>query len=515
MQKKQERDQWASKVGLVLAMAGNAVGLGNFLRFPMQAAQNGGGAFMIPYFIAFIFLGLPLMFVEWGMGRYGGSKGHATMSGILSLIRNNKFFRVLGAFGVWIPLLIVAYYTFIISWTLGYAFLSLFNTFAPGVEPGFVENFFTSYQSVSLSNPIPYILFIATMGINGFILYKGVSQGIEKAAKILMPLLFVFAIALVIRVFTLGAPNPAQPDWNVINGLGFIWNPDFSQLGNFKIWVAAAGQIFFTLSLGMGSIACYASYVKKNDDVVASGITTALTNEFCEVILGASIAIPLAVAFFGMQGAQQIAQTSGFGLGFVTMPLMFARIPFGSFFGFLWFMLLFFAGITSSIAMGQVVVAFFEEIVGLTKKKAVYITLGVVFLLAHLAIFTRGGLDEMDTIAGTLALTFFALVEIIIWVHVFGRERSWGELMQGAKLKLWTGFKYLSAYVAPVYIIVIIVGWLVQEGKNWFFVLNAPADQLLERWIVRGVLILIFAVLGWLATHNMHKTEIHHGEEAA
>jgi neurotransmitter:Na+ symporter, NSS family len=514
MHNKQERDQWASKIGLVLAMAGNAVGLGNFLRFPMQAAQNGGGAFMIPYFIAFIFLGLPLMFVEWGMGRYGGSKGHATMAGIMALIKNNKLFRVLGAFGVWIPLLIMSYYTFIISWTLGYAFLSLFNQFAPGVEPGFVEGFFTRYQNIGMNNPAPYLLFIATMGINGYILSKGISQGIEKAAKILMPLLFVFAIALVIRVFTIGTPNPAQPDWNVVNGLGFIWNPDFSQLSSFKIWVAAAGQIFFTLSLGMGAIVCYASYVKKDDDIVASGISTALTNEFCEVVLGASIAIPLAVAFFGMQGAQQIAQSSGFGLGFVTMPLMFARIPFGSIFGFMWFMLLFFAGITSSIAMGQVAVAFFQEIVGLTRKKAVLITIGATFLLAHLAIFTRGGLEEMDTLAGTLALTFFALVEIVIWVHVFGRDKSWNELTQGAKIKLWTGFKYLSAYVAPVYITVIFIGWLAQEGVNWFLVTNAP-DQRFERWIVRGALILIFVILAWLSTHSVNKKQTHNSREVA
>jgi neurotransmitter:Na+ symporter, NSS family len=514
MQKNQQRDQWASKIGLVLAMAGNAVGLGNFLRFPMQTAQNGGGAFMIPYFIAFVFLGLPLMFVEWGMGRFGGGRGHATMPGIMALIKNNKFFRILGAIGVWLPLIVVSYYTFIESWTLGYAVLSMLGKFAPGIEPEYVRTFFTNYQNISLSNPYPYILFLITMGLNGFILYRGISQGIEKAAKILMPLLFFFAIALVVRVFTLGTPDPQNPDWNVVNGLGFIWNPDFSQMSQFRIWVAAAGQIFFTLSLGMGCIACYASYVKKDDDVVASGISTALTNEVCEVILGASIAIPLAVAFFGMQGAREVALTSGFGLGFVTMPLLFAKIPMGSLFGSLWFLLLFFAGITSSIAMGQVVVAFFEEIVGMPRKKAVLFTLGVVFLLAHLAIFVKGGLDEMDTIASTLALTFFALVEIFIWVHVFGIEQSWNELMQGAKLKLWIGFKFLSAYVAPVFIATILIGWLVQDGKKWFLATDNAAGAL-NIWIVRGVLILVFVLIGWLSTRNMHKTDLNHREEAA
>lgn len=497
------RDQWASKIGLVLAMAGSAIGLGNFIRFPMQAAKNGGGAFMIPYIVAFLLLGLPIMFLEWGLGRYGGAKGHATTPGIFSLIRDNKTFRWLGVLGVCIPLFIAGYYCFIESWTLGYSFYSIVNTFPPESSPDSVKGFFESY--VGMKNVWAYGFFLLTMTVNTFILYKGISQGIEKAAKIMMPTLFILALVLVIRVLTLGAPDPSRPDWNTLNGLGYIWNPDFSKLGAFSIWIAAAGQIFFTLSLGQGAIICYASYVRKDEDLISPGLATSFTNEVAEVICGGSIAIPLAVAYFGLAATKDIAQSAGLGFGFVSMPMLFAKIPFGHIFGFIWFLLLFFAGITSSICMGSIVVAFLEEIVGLTRKKAVFITMGAIFLLGHLAIFGKGAMDEMDTMAGTLGLTVFALIEVIVWVHVFGIDKSWNELMQGAKIKLWDGIKYITAYVSPIYLLVILVGWLVQDWKKIMMIEGVAPDEIAMRWITRAVMLAIVVLVGILSTSNMGK----------
>ena len=202
-----------------------------------------------------------------------------------------------------------------------------------------MRSFLYSFQgketSAHFSNILPaYIFLIITFALNFWIIYRGISKGIEKLAKIAMPLLFLFAIILAIRVLTLGTPDANNPDNNVLNGLAFIWNPDFSQLGNASVWLAAAGQIFFTLSVGMGTIQAYASYLKPKDDIVLSGLSTSATNEFAEVILGGSIAIPAAVAFFGVAMTTQIAQAGSFDLGFVSMPLIFEQIPFGSFFGF-------------------------------------------------------------------------------------------------------------------------------------------------------------------------------------
>ena len=182
-------------------------------------------------------------------------------------------------------------------------------------------------------------------------LSRGIAAGIEKLAKNAMPLLFVFALILVIRVVTIGTPNPSLPDNSVLNGLAFIWNPDFSQITQSKTWLAAAGQIFFTLSIGTGSILTYASYLKKKDDIALTGLTTSMTNEFAEVILGGSIAIPVAVAFFGLRQTELIAKGGAFDLGFVALPIIFQKLPLGEFFGMIWFLLLFFAGITSSVAL--------------------------------------------------------------------------------------------------------------------------------------------------------------------
>ena len=511
------RDQWVSKLGLVLAMAGNAVGLGNFLRFPMQAARYGGGAFMIPYVIAFLLLGLPLMFVEWGMGRFGGSKGQATMPGILWQIKKNKLLRFVGALGIWIPLFIASYYVFIESWTLGYSLFSFTQPWGANPTKEALQGFFNSYITYSPETAgtfyTSYVIFLVTICINSFILYKGISKGIEKVAKVMMPALFVFAVLLVIRVATLGTPDPAFPDRNIANGFGYLWNPDLSQLGNFDIWLAAAGQVFFTLSLGMGCIACYASYCKKNDDIVTSGITTAMTNETCEVILGGSIAIPLAVAFFGLTAAKAIASGSGFGMAFISMPLVFMKLPFGQIFSFAWFGLLFFAGITSSLAMGQIVVAFLEEVAGLTRGKAVMIAMGTVFVLSQVAIFGKGALDEMDYMAATFGICLFALVEIVVWVHIFGMEKSWKELVRGSKIKLWKGILYVMAFISPIYLGVVFAGFLSQGAKARFLMEGIEKDEVGPRWVARIVMFAVFLLIGWISLKNIPKDEPEKVEE--
>src|SRR3989338_2205899 len=190
-----------------------------------------------------------------------------------------------------------------------------------------------------------YLFFLITFIINILIIYKGISGGIERLCKIAMPLLFIFGIIIAIRVLTLGAPDPSRPSWNFVNGLGFLWNPDFSALKSAKVWLAAAGQIFFTLSGGIGVILTYASYLSKGDDVVLSGLSAVSTNELAEVVLGGSIVIPAAFIFFGPVETTAIAQGGAFNLGFVTMPLIFGKLIWGGFFGAIWFLLLFLAGI--------------------------------------------------------------------------------------------------------------------------------------------------------------------------
>ncbi len=378
------REQWGSRIGLILAVAGNAIGLGNFLRFPVQASSNGGGAFMIPYFVAFLLLGIPMMWVEWTIGRMGGAHGHGTTPGMLNLLWKKAPSKYLGALGIVIPFVIVIYYNFIESWCLGFSWFSLTGKYFGHANREAMGHFLHGFQGLEsnefFSSMVPILIFwVITIGLNFFFLYKGISKGIEVLAKYGMPLLFIFGIVLVVRVLTLGTPDPSAPELNISTGLGFIWNPDFGRLGSATVWLAAAGQIFFTLSLGQGIINTYASYVREKQDITLNGLSTASTNEFAEVILGGTIAIPAAVIFFGAAETQAIAQGGAFNLGFQALPVIFQKIPLGQIFGGMFFFLLFIAGITSSVAMTQPAIAFLEDEFKWKRQKAVK----AVFARAH------------------------------------------------------------------------------------------------------------------------------------
>lgn len=346
-----QREKWGTRLGIILAVAGSAVGLGNFLRFPVQAVNNGGGAFMIPYFTALLLLGIPLMWIEWTAGRFGGGFGHGTAPGIFhSMWQKNRFIKYFGVIGIFGPIVIYMYYVYVESWLLGYAFFAATGKLASPLDQAGMQSFLSGYQGISANQyfsgfGISYIFFLLTFAANTLVIYRGVKGGIEKLCSWAMPVLLILGIVLTVRVLTLGTPDPLQPGWNLNNGLGFMWNPDFSALGNPKVWLAAAGQIFFTLSVGIGVILTYASYLGRKDDVALSGLTSAMTNEFAEVILGGSIVIPAAFVFFGPQEIMKVASSGSFNLGFVTMPLIFGKIHFGMLFAFFWFALLFLAGV--------------------------------------------------------------------------------------------------------------------------------------------------------------------------
>ena len=231
------REQWGSRIGLILAVAGNAIGLGNFLRFPVKAAANGGGAFMIPYFVAFLLLGIPMMWVEWTIGRMGGAHGHGTTPGMFHVMWKKAPSKYLGALGIVIPFVIVIYYNFIESWCLGYSWFSVTGKYFGHANREAMGQFLRGFQGIEsnefFSSLVPVLIFWGiTIGLNFYFLYKGISKGIEILAKYGMPLLFIFGIILVVRVLTLGTPDPSQPEMNIANGMGFIWNPDFSRLGS-------------------------------------------------------------------------------------------------------------------------------------------------------------------------------------------------------------------------------------------------------------------------------------------
>ncbi|MBI5143495.1 MAG: sodium-dependent transporter [Candidatus Omnitrophica bacterium] len=497
------RQTWGTRLGIIMAVAGSAIGLGNFLRFPVQAAANGGGAFMIPYFISLFLLGIPLMWIEWTLGRYGGGFEHGTAPGIFhTMWQKNRFIKYFGVIGIFGPLVIFIYYTYIESWTLAYSFFALTGKYGNLATQGSMQSFLKGFQGLEsnqhFSSIIPaYIFFIITFFANIVVIYYGIKGGIEKLCKIAMPLLLGFGIIIMVRVLTLGTPDAARPSWNLVNGLGFLWNPDFSALKSARVWLAAAGQIFFTLSVGIGVILTYASYLSKGDDVVLSGLSAVSMNELAEVVLGGSIVIPAAFVFFGPQEIQGIAKSGAFNLGFVTMPLVFQKLIFGAFFGCIWFLLLFFAGITSSVSLAQPAVAFLEDEFDISRKRAVSIFAAACFVLCQPAIFLlgKGVVNELDFWGGTFCLVLFATAETILFAWVFGMERAWQEIHHGADMEVPKIYKAIIKYITPLFLLLILGFWLYQEGLPTILMKNTPTA---DRPFVLGArifLIFIFIVL--------------------
>jgi NSS family neurotransmitter:Na+ symporter len=501
-----DREQWGSRIGLILAMAGNAVGLGNFLRFPVQAAQNGGGAFMIPYFVAFLLLAIPLMWVEWAIGRHGGKYNHGSLPGMFDVLWKSKFAKYFGVIGLFTSTIIVIYYTYVESWSLAFSFFSLTKEYFGLDTFSSMKGFLDSYQGEGaghFSSMLPAYIFLAiTLALNFYVLSRGISKGIETFAKIAMPLLLFFAIFLAIYVlFFVGTPDPINhPERSVEAGLAFIWNPKWGLLSESQIWLAAAGQVFFTLSVGMGTLQAYASYLRANNDIALSGLATASVNEFAEVALGGSIAIPLGVAVFGVTATITAATAGTYDLGFVTMPVIFQQLPLGNLIGFIWFFLLFFAGITSSVAMAQPLISFLKERFGFNHKKATWFIGFLIFVCIQFVVLwgEQGFLSEMDYWAGTFALVIVALVEVIVFAWIFGIDNAWDELNQGADIKIPIIFKYVIKYVTPIYLIIILIFWTYQEAIPTFFMVGIPDDEILVRWGARVLMILIFGLLTWM-----------------
>lgn len=535
------KESWNTRFGVILAVTGSAVGLGNFLRFPGMAARYGGGAFLIPYFIAFLIIGIPLAWSEWALGRYGGKLGHNSAPGIFRGILKRSSGSYLGMLGTVMPVLIYTYYLFVEAWCLYYAWHFLRGTFGTmGGDAEAVGSFFESAVGVNAHGAVfsrdgtLMLLFIFLCFVLNFgLIYRGLSQGIEKFCSVAMPLLVVCAVVILVRVLTLPA-HPAHPDQTVLNGLGYLWNPgqpaevepgleptpinetteiEMSETGdealpamnetlaemetengeseekaprtfgehlaNPETWLAATGQIFFSLSLGFGLILTYASYLKKDDDVCLSSLTSAAGNGFCEIVLGGMIVIPAAFVFLGPALMQDPPGT--FGMGFVVLPNVFSLMPAGQFFGFLFFALLFLAAVTSSLSMLQPAIALLEEGLGITRKPSVAI-LGFITLTGCMFVvwFSKGfmALDTIDFWMANFFIFIFATVQTLVFGWVIGKDKAYRELTSGAEIHVPPWIMVFIRYISPAYLLGIFVLWLFRSmPARWEAIVNPPEGE--------------------------------------
>ncbi len=494
-------DRWATRFGLIMAMAGNAVGLGNFLRFPSKAAPY-GGAFMVPYFIALLLLGIPLMWIEWTIGRHGGGYGHGSTPGMFHRLWKNPISKYLGVFGVLLPAMIGLYYVYIESWALGYAWKTVMGEYWGDTSRESMAGVFNSYLDTANKEDTfsfgkqAYLFFLITFAINMVVFSRGIEKGIEVVAKYAMPTLLVLGVILAARVLTL----PQVEGRSVSDGLAAVWVIDWSMLKNKSMWLDATGQIFFTLSLGFGMIHTYASYLKRDEDVTLNGLAASGTNEFVEVILGSTIAIPAAVIFFGPAVAREIAGGGAFDIGFYSLPIIFQQLPAGKLFGTMWFVLLFLAGLTSSVAMFTPLLVFLQDELGIDRKKLVPILGGIIFVLMQPVILFmhKGFLDELDYWAGTFFLVLFAAIEAVVFAWFFGIRRGWKEMHEGADFQVPKIFYPIMGFVTPVYIIGLLAWYSYSElpGK----IMGAGNSPHL--WLARGIIVgsgLLLCIGIWYA----------------
>lgn len=467
------KQHWSSRAGLVLAMAGNAVGLGNFLRFPVQAVQNGGGAFLIPYFVCFFLMGIPLLWVEWATGRFGGKYGsHATPFMFEKMSGGSKFWKYVGVLGIFSTTGVATYYCFIESWTLSYIFKTTFQLFS-GMDQMQVAAHFTKFIDLKtkfLGIPFEsFIFFTLCVILNVWIISKGISKGIEKVALIGMPLLIVFAGFLAFKGLTLGSSGAYAgcSDCNAFMAINYLFEPKYTSLLDPKVWLAAAGQVFFTLAVGMGSIQAYASFVRPNDDIALNALSAGWMNEFVEVVLGTLIVIPIACGYLGFDW---VMKNASFAMAFQTMPFLFTKwgLVLGTIGGVFWFGLLFFAGITSSLAMFTPFVSFTMDEFKWTRIKSSLAIGALVYLIGLPCVFfyNKGVFNEYDYWAGTVTLFLFALLESILFGWVFGINRGWEEITHGSDVKLLKIFKPIIKYVTPTLLLFIFLGAIFNPKDN-------------------------------------------------
>lgn len=477
------KEGWGTRLGVILAVTGSAVGLGNFLRFPGLAAQYQGGAFMIPYFIALFVLGLPLAWGEWAMGRFGGARGFNSSPGIYRSIWRNPASAYIGVLGMIVPVVIYMYYVLIESWCLGYAWYYLTGTMATvgqhaataggKLDPKPYADLFSSFtgtggDGTALTGAGVTFLIICFV-LNFALIYRGLSKGIEKFCMIAMPTLILCALLVLIRVLTLHG---------IDGGLGFMWNPRGSADANFwtgfakslsnpKMWLDATGQIFFSLSVGFGIIITYSSYLKPNDDIALSALTSAAGNEFCEVALGGLISIPAAFIFLGNDASNYVS--SSFDLGFKALPMVFQSMPLGQIAGFLFFVLLFLAAVTSSLSMLQPAIALLEEGLGVNRKVSVTILGFITACGSGFVLYFSGKLDALSTFdfwVGTFCIYLLAMFQVFLFGWVLGPKQGMEELDRGGEIRVPRVVGWILKYVAPVYLIVIFVAFVINDLRG-------------------------------------------------
>ena len=449
-----DRASFGSKIGAILAAAGSAVGLGNIWRFPYEAGNHGGAAFILIYLACVFIMGMPIMIAEFTVGR----RAKASTGRAFGLLANNSKWNFIGMLGVLAGLLILGYYSVVAGWTLEYILTSVTNGFADK-KP---EDFVAAFQTFSQDPIRPVIWLLAFLFFTHFIVVKGVKDGIEKSAKIMMPVLFLLIVVLAICSMTL--PNASK-------GLEFLLKPDFSKV-NADVFLGAMGQAFFSLSLGMGRLSTYASYFGSDTRLGKTALSVGVIDTFVAILAGLII--------FPAAFSVGIQPDAGPSLIFITLPNVFQQafgsIPFlAMVFSLLFYVLLALAALTSTISLHEVVTAYLNERFKISRNRAAMLVTGfciVTGILSSLSLgawdakfFSLSFFDLLDFVTAKLMLPLGGLLVCLFVGWYLKRSVSYEELTNYGlqKATYFPVYMFILRYFAPIAITLIFVnelGWL-------------------------------------------------------
>lgn len=442
MATKKSRAVFSTKFGVLAAAAGSAIGLGNIWKFPYITGVYGGAAFLFVYLAFILAIGVPIMLSELIIGR----KSRKNPIGAFKKLAPGTPWMLIGTFGVGAAFIILSFYGVVAGWSLKYIVLSLSDTFR-GSSPKEISQSFTNFIT-SPGDPVLYQMIF--MLLTGGIVIVGVQKGIEKSSKILMPLLLVIIVILDIRSVTLRGAS---------GGLRFLFHPDFSKL-TFEGVLSALGHAFFSLSLGMGTLITYGSYIKKDNNLVKTAVQVTMADTLVAILAGIAI-FPAVFAF-------NIQPDKGVGLIFETLPNVFEQMPGGRVFSVLFFILLSIAALTSAISILEVVVAYFSEELKMNRHVAtvfatVLITLlGIICSLSmgifsHYTFLDNNVFDLLDKFSANILLPIGGMFIALFVGWFMGKYKVFKEVAHGGSLKGWflSTYMFLVKFVAPLAIFVV------------------------------------------------------------
>ncbi len=442
--KEQERGSFTSKFGVIAAAAGSAVGLGNIWRFPYVAGENGGGAFLLIYLFFILAIGIPVMLSEFTIGR----KAQRNAFGSFRKLAPGSGWPLVGLMGIVAAFVILAFYSTIAGWTLEYILKS--------VQDGFsgknTAELFETFKSGTLKPLLWQFLF---MVLTAWIVFAGVQKGIERYTKILMPILVILILTMCARAVTLDGAS---------KGLDFLFKPDFSKI-TFNIILEALGQAAFSLSIGMGALITYGSYIRKDNNLSNTAIQVASADTLIAILAG--------VMIFPAVFALGLDPKAGPGLVFEVLPKLFMKMPMGYYFSILFFVLLAVAALTSTVSVLEVVVAYFSEELKMSRGKATIISAGAIWVfgilatlsfsdLSNVTIFGNTFFGIMDYISANVLLPLGALLIVIFLGWKLGKEATHREITNEGTLKpkLFKIFFFIVKYIAPIAIVLVFLNSL-------------------------------------------------------